>query len=173
MTPSPEGPALRHLLCHLQVIDHLNHVVAPSTPMNPWTILTSAKRTSVALERRGDHLLGARGLDLTQLRLLVDIDDRRTAYSAQLARDLLMSRQAVHPQLAALRARGVLGIAPSGAHVRRLILTPEGRELASRGLDDLAPLLDRLARSADAGTVVSILADLEAATRPPTPRWQL
>jgi DNA-binding MarR family transcriptional regulator len=138
-----------------------------------WTILTSAKRTSVALERRADHLLSARGLDLTQLRLLVDIDARRTAYSAQLAGDLLMSRQAVHHQLAALKSRGALSIGPHGAHVRRLILTPEGRDLASRGLDDLAPLLDRLARGTDADSIVSVLGDLEAATRAPAPHWQL
>jgi DNA-binding MarR family transcriptional regulator len=141
--------------------------------MNPWPILTSAKRASVALERRADALLRARGLDLTQLRLLVDIDDRRTAYSAQLAGDLLMSRQAVHHQLLALRARGALDVGPAGAHVRRLILTPEGRDLASRGLDDLAPLLDRLATRTDADTIISVLSGLEAATRPATPRWQL
>ena len=141
--------------------------------MNSWTVLTSVKRTSVALERRADDLLRARALQLTQLRLLVDIDHRHTAYSAQLAKDLLMSRQAVHHQLAGLWARGALRTGPAGNHVRRVALTSEGRNLAERGLGDLAPLLDRLARCTDTDAIVATLAELVATTRPPPPRWEL
>lgn len=141
--------------------------------MNPWTILTSVKRTSVALEHRADDLLRARALQLTQLRLLIDIEDRHAAYSAELAKDLLMSRQAVHHQLATLWARGALATGPAGNHVRRVALTPEGRDLAERGLGDLAPLLDRLARCPDGDAIVTKLAELAATTQPSPPRWDL
>jgi DNA-binding MarR family transcriptional regulator len=139
----------------------------------PWTVLTSAKRTSVALERRADALLRARALDLTQLRLLVDIDDRHSAWAAQVSRDLSLSRQAVAHHLARLSDRGVVHAGPPGGYVRGIRLTAEGRELAARGLDDLAPLLDRLAAGADLRATASALMALEAATRPPPPRWQL
>jgi DNA-binding MarR family transcriptional regulator len=141
--------------------------------MNSWTILTSVKRTSVALERRADDLLRARALQLTQLRLLVDIDDRHAAYSAQLAKDLLMSRQAVHHQLTGLLSRGALRDGPVGNQVRRVALTSEGRDLVERGLRDLAPLLDRLAYRTDADAIVTMLAELAATSRPPPPRWEL
>jgi DNA-binding MarR family transcriptional regulator len=141
--------------------------------MNSWSVLTSVKRTSVALERRADDLLRARALQLTQLRLLIDIDDRHAAYSAQLAKDLLMSRQAVHHQLAALDSRGALRTGSAGNHVRRVALTSEGRDLAERGLRDLAPLLDRLAQRTDADAIVTLLSELAATTRPPPPRWEL
>jgi len=141
--------------------------------MNSWSILTSAKRTSVALQLRADDLLRARALQLTQLRLLVDIEDRHSAYSAQLAKDLLMSWQAVHHQLAGLWARGALHSGPTGHHVRRFALTSEGRDLAERGLRDLSPLLERLASLPDAGAVVDMLGELAATTRPPPPRWVL
>lgn len=141
--------------------------------MNSWTVLTSAKRTSTALERRAGDLLRARALQLTQLRLLVDIEDRHSAYSAQLAKDLLMSRQAVHHQLAGLWTRGALRTGPAGHHVRRVALTSEGRDLTERGLRDLAPLLDRLASLEDADAIVEMLGELAASTRPPPPRWML
>src|SRR6187200_2206563 len=102
------------------------HGAGALPPMNPWTVLTSVKRTSVALERRADDLLRARALQLTQLRLLIDIEDRHAAYSGQLAKDLLMSRQAVHHQLAGLWARGALRTGPAGNHVRRVRLHLRG-----------------------------------------------
>ena len=76
-------------------------------------------------------------------------------------------------QLAGLCARGALETGPAGNHVGRVALTSEGRDLAERGLGDLAPLLDRLARCTDSDTIVTMLGELAATTRLPPPRWEL
>ena len=143
------------------------------TTLTAWPTLTATKRTAVALERRADALLRPRALHLTQLRLLVDIEERRMSYPSKLAADLLLSRQGVHHLLEALAVRGAVSVEPRRDVVRRVALTAEGRDLAIRGLEDLAPLLERLARVPDPGRIASTLSELESASHPPPPRWQL
>jgi hypothetical protein len=104
---------------------------------------------------------------------LIDIDDRHRSYPSQLAADLLLSRQAVHHRLAAMEARGSVAAGEGGGYIRAVVLTPIGRDLASRGMHDLAPLLDRIARLPGMRSTHSTLTTLERASRPPLPPWPL
>ena len=145
---------------------------APTGSTQGWAVLIATKRTAVALERRADALLRARALTLTQLRLLLDVDERHTTYPNQLAGDLLISRQATHHHLATLAARGAVSLGSEGRPVRTVSLTPEGRHLTSRGIADLALLLDRVAHP-NLHTILPMITRLAAAASDPLPRWDL
>ena len=142
--------------------------------MNAWATITAVRHTSASLQKRADLLLHGRGLTLTQVEILMAVNDRRRTYAGRLARDVRITRQGARRHLLTLERRGAATLLAPGDFTRDVELTPAGAELLSAAFSDLGPLFAGLAQivRGDLPTIPPLLAGVEnAARRPLTSAW--